>query len=512
MFKRDVKKYSNFNDYIAKLSILHKAETFIDFLENLSSIVVEEDQTRFTISLGSEAIKDDQIIEYDPDENLLETTSQYEDSLDISVAEELPKKSTNSTNDDITTEQLQWIHEEVKRSEIMKGKRVLYKCSICETSLSTSASLVRHLRDLHILADTNKFAERKRNGFKVEIQRCKINVLTPQGPEAFWKCSRCETEKIYKSEQGLKLHLRSQHSDEEFNKQEVTSTWICSIKTCKEIFPSFEEVEKHVKRFHPNEGKIFEVIKEELKDSDDASPTVKKRKLNTQQDLTEAQQNWIQKQADKGETVKGRKKVFKCSQCEIELSTRASLIRHIRDLHLLKCPIDDDKVTLKEETEASKIEVATVKGLETIWKCFQCDRIYQSEQAFKLHYKLTHQPAPKIASSLIATCKASIIDKNQVRDVWKCPMCDKPFKHRDGLKGHLKCEHPNLEAVEEKVVAKEKSNFSFVSEKLEGKFETSEKSDTFCYECGLKFLTSKHHVKPVAASPLEKQNSKISSK
>lgn len=157
MFKRDVRKYSNFNEYIEKLTILNKAENFLDSVESLFQIQIAEDATKFILSLeGSletEVIKDDHIIEYDPDDNILETNSQYEESLDISVADEGPPKKF-STNDDISAEQLQWIHEEVARSEFVKGKKTLYKCSICETSLSTSASLVRHLRDLHILAST----------------------------------------------------------------------------------------------------------------------------------------------------------------------------------------------------------------------------------------------------------------------------------------------------------------------------------------------------------------------
>lgn len=492
MFKRDAKKYTNFSDYLAKLTILNKAENFIDSLETSFQVYIEEDATKFILSLESpqdNEVHNHHIIEYDPDDNIFETNSQYDDSLDISVADESTKKF--STNDDINEEQLQWIHDEVKRSEYVKGKKTLYKCSICEVSLSTSASLVRHLRDLHFLVDTKKFADRKKNGFKIEVQRSKINVLSPHGLEAYWKCHRCDEDKVYKTERGLELHLRSSiHANEEFNEQEIITTWVCSEKGCTNLYGSYEEVEKHFMKLHPNEGKMFDVFKNEPSE-EDARP-FKKRKLNTQEDLTEAQHEWLRNQTDIGELIRGRKTVFICTQCKIELSTRASLTRHIRDIHILRNP-NKDKEILKQESESSKFEVSTENGIDLIWKCFECSRVYKSEQAFKLHYKLSHKQAP-VASSLIATCKSSIIENNEVRDVWKCPICNKQFKHRDGLRGHLKSEHPNMEEVEEKIAKEKSSDSSIFSKKFDRKMNV--KNEESCYECGLKFLTAKHHVKP----------------
>lgn len=231
----------------------------------------------------------------------------------------------------------------------------------------------------------------------------------------------------------------------------------------------------------------------------------KKRKLNTLNDLDEGQINWIREQVTAGEYMKGRKKVFKCQVCDCQLSHQASLTRHLRDVHVLK---NDTKSreNFKGEVNNSKLVVETQAGLEVIWKCQRCeiDRIYKCEQAFKLHLRMTHIRATKVATALITACKVSIVDGESSRDAYQCPDCGRIFRQRETLRFHIKSEHPNINEDETKErlqkeqeirkMSKSGQAIVRISQSLEHKLQVG-KSANFCHECGLKFQTSKQRMK-----------------
>lgn len=495
MFKRDVKKYNNFNDYKNKLEILNKVEIFLNNCEIDSNFVIDEDAARITIrndyDLNHENYTEDSqdndqiIIEYDPNED--------EEISEVAI-ESVIKAKKNNTNDDLSDDQLQWIHEEIRKSEIAKGKKVFFRCSICGRTLSTSASLMRHLRDIHLLVDI----EKKDDNIKAEVQRSKVNMLTTNGPEAQWKCFRCNNEdKLFKSEQSFKMHLRGAHINElQCENERVTKhkrLWLCPMSMCQErVFSSIEEVGTHVTKCHPDDHNFVSIIKQHLNsctesENEERTSSLMKRKLNTLQDLSKSQINWIRNQLNESEFMSEKKLLHKCSLCGKELSTQASLVRHLRDLHLLKS-IDEEKTVLNDELSASKVEVTSEEG-NSVWKCLSCDRLYKSEAAFKLHYRITHNSRQVISSKLIASCKSSIIENEEVREVWKCPDCKRYFKRRDGLRIHIKIAHGNeiIEDGIEKLVKKKR---------LEHYVQNMSQDESNCNECGLKFLTGKNHMKP----------------
>lgn len=290
----------------------------------------------------------------------------------------------------------------------------------------------------------------------------------------------------------------------------------CDLSECNLKFFTYESMQLHLEAHAKDEGlknlieeessvvihsiEEFEYVKFSEEEVEDEVQPAKKRKLNTLNDLTDDQINWIRQEVAAGEIIIDKKRVFKCTVCEIILSTQASLTRHLRDVHMLKSK--KGLTDFKAEVKSSKLNFETSSGNKTIWKCLRCenDRIYKSEQAFKLHLRMEHVRGTKVDTAFIAACKTTITETNGTRNVWQCPDCERIFRHRDTLRNHIKLEHPNIDEVEAKRKILEKNGMlnnetlSRIAMRLE---ETSVgKSLSFCNECGLKFATSKHHMKP----------------
>jgi len=354
LFKRDVKKYSNFLNYITLLEVLSKLEKFLGCFEDISTLSISEDSTKWCIQLenATELPKEAEIIIYDPEEVVGEVTC----------------------------------NDSMIRDDVSLGE-----------SITTSP------------AKENDFLSQEINNEQIKLD------------------------------------------------------------------------------FHPTESEL-----------DVSKP--KKRKLNTLNDLDKAQVEWIREQVSNSGFLKGKKRLFKCPQCQVVLCTQASLIRHLRDLHILKNPTDE-KTILKEEVANSKLIIDTENGKEIVWKCSRCerDRIYKSEQAFKVHFRMNHIRDKKIDSSFIANCKTTTMIENEgMKDVWKCPECSKIFRHRDGLRHHLKSVHPNsfdeTKSDFNETADRSIQDISRLTEKVQNK--NVSKGENFCNECGVKFILCKHHVKP----------------
>lgn len=473
-FKRDTKKYRNFREHLEKLDILSKVEAFLDESENVANLNVFQCDNKFTISTQ---------IDFD-DENFVQV-EKYELEPD----------------------------------------------ETCEEFIEyDSGETVSHIQEDEIFVELNQKRE-----FQAKVKASRINVITKDGPESIWKCGRCSERRIFKSEQAFKLHLRTTHlrpikpslvtecnlvlATEEGNK----FLWTCP--NCLDVsFETKECLVYHIKSIHPTDLKdetafidvVFEdppvkilesLPLEEFLVSDEEPQQAKKRKLNTLNDLTVDQINWIRKEVAAGEMVRGKKKAYKCTVCDCVLSTQASLTRHLRDSHVLKSA-KEDKTAFRQEVDSSKLIIETSNGNETIWKCSRCenDRIYKSEQTFKTHLRMVHIRATKVDTAFIAACKTTTMEADGPREVWKCPDCMRIFRHRDTLRNHIKMEHPDMDEEE----ARKKINqdqptdhadmtqhvdtISRIAKKLENK--DFGKSMNFCVECGLKFATAKHHMKP----------------
>jgi len=76
--------------------------------------------------------------------------------------------------------------------------------------------------------------------------------------------------------------------------------------------------------------------------------------------INKDQMEWIREQDSNSDFLKRKKRVFKCPQCQVVLSTKASFIRHLRDLYIFRTPTDE-KAILKEEVANSKLTIDTKK-------------------------------------------------------------------------------------------------------------------------------------------------------
>lgn len=287
-------------------------------------------------------------------------------------------------------------------------------------------------------------------------------------------------------------------------KEENSDVWNCPYCDV-DSYTTRKSFNYHIKSNHTDQEETIEMITEEFLflEYDDENQSVKKRKVNTLNDLSEEQINWVRKEVKAGEMLNGRKKSYKCTVCECVLSSQASLTRHLRDLHVLQKK--QERTTIKQEVNNSKLMVSGV----LIWKCLRCenDQIYKSEQSFKIHLRMKHIRATKVNTAFVAACKTTVHEPDGFREVWKCPNCSRIFRQRDSLRNHIKLEHPNMNEEEAKkrmeeeratllAASTEQSNevVSRIIKKLEAK-ETG-KSLSFCNECGLKFATAKQHQKP----------------
>lgn len=333
MFKRDVKKYSDFQTYIKRLKLLSEVDAILSQCTDLSSYSIHQSNETIIVSkeeiidglMPSQMIQDEmcpndkndadeesemvvveeeevsQVIE---EEYIDETDIQeqfgisYEnqtqqETVELTSAEEIvfseaaavssiekeewsenssqssPKRKKKyvykvNTNDDLTEQQLQWIREQVRKSEIQVGGKRMYRCQICGQQLRISGSLKKHLRDSHLLkSKTEQEQKSSRQAFKDEIKRSKIEIETSEGIETIWKCQRCRQNRIFRSEPGLKVHLRYNHiRDQVIDVQFIakckismeTSTgikdaWMCP--NCRKILRSRDGLRNHFKLEHP---------------------------------------------------------------------------------------------------------------------------------------------------------------------------------------------------------------------------------------------------------------------
>lgn len=308
MFKRDIKKYSLFADCLANLRILAKVEAKLG--ENVMDLHVSKHDDTIFISPETEIMKvteqlvgeelsedpaeldvceqtdfpeDSEVLEEEYIEEQIENLQSEEetnaqDVRDCTLAIEVetedrevssrPRRSTTkkyiyptNTNDKLTDEERDWIGQQVENSEVQRDGVVIYKCPLCDTYLKIAASLKKHLRDTHILkSDKQVDVKNSRQALKDEIKRSKMVIETSSGPETIWKCSRCTTNRIFRSESGLKVHIRYNH----IRSQVIDPSFIaqCRIENyfgtkdgwtcpgCPKVLRSREAFRNHLKLEH----------------------------------------------------------------------------------------------------------------------------------------------------------------------------------------------------------------------------------------------------------------------
>lgn len=255
MFKRDLRKYSSLKEVMGELVILAKVEGLLKEVEDVSELLVfqrdneiviantyepEETDEQYPVKLEEfEIIEEAQVAEVleeyfeepvgkneipqesieffqEPDEmsqvELPEEIAQAENETD-QPKDRTPKRQRSrkynypvNTNDRLTEKEKSWINQQVRECEVTKNGKTFYQCSRCDTRLQIPGSLKKHLRDVHLLKSAQDQQDwNSRKAFKDEIKQSKMIIGTSSGPETIWKCQRCESHRVFRSEPGLKV-------------------------------------------------------------------------------------------------------------------------------------------------------------------------------------------------------------------------------------------------------------------------------------------------------------------
>lgn len=296
-----------------------------------------------------------------------------------------------------------------------------------------------------------------------------------------------------------------------------------------EQITKFDSTEPHGSSYDPNETEIIEehVIEESLQNSqfteaqseippieelsfaseeteykENGGPGKRSKRdrkykypINTNEKLSDEEKEWINDQVRNCEVIQEGLVFYKCSLCDAYLQIPGSLKKHLRDCHILKSEKDQDvrdsRKAFKDEIKRSKMTIATSYGHETIWKCQRCEsnRIFRSEAGLKVHIRYNHIRGQKIDVKFIAKCKIVVDGK----DAWGCPECEKILRSRDGLRHHMKLEHPNVfgSSNEENHTMNhvDNDNESLLNI-LESKRRSlnTETSKSSCNDCGINFF------------------------
>ena len=288
-----------------------------------------------------------------------------------------------NTNSKLTEEQKTWIHKEAKKSAVKNGNKTSWKCSQCGAQMCSAWVLRKHLRDVHIIKLTKQTRDKNRGkDFMDEVRRSQEFENGTKNP--FWKCEHCDN--ILKSESGFIKHLLYAHV-----KNSVVDPSI--IADCK-------------------------------------------IKIENDDDRT-CELGW------------------RCPQCKKMYKTSTGLRNHFKlehrdiDFGGEKYQKKIDEVSkrstlLKAEEMKSEIILQTEKGPRKVWQCHRCNelRYFKSESGFRAHVRHFHLIPRNLDIEKIENCKTIIEESEFKHKLWKCPVCTKTMKTKDGFISHVTQEHP----------------------------------------------------------------------
>ncbi|CRL07784.1 CLUMA_CG020738, isoform A [Clunio marinus] len=371
------------------------------------------------------------------------------------------------------------------------------------------SSFQKNLQMLHILSKVEKSLNYSSNIDEFVIKQCESSVIISPKEEIH------NIERILKTDETIIHDSSDEVHQDTANEPEYVEEYIEEIIKPEEV--SYDEIEEahdesiRSEDFHELvECRVASPIAEsKIKIESYRKPKQQgnqkyKYPINTNDKLTEEQKDWIREQVRESEIMIDGKINFKCSLCNVIIQISGTLKKHLRDCHLLKSEkaleIANSRREFKEEIRKSKIILKTSNGIETIWKCQRCDsdRIFRSETGLKVHIRYNHIRNQVIDAKFIANCKISLETENGLKNAWKCPECEKILMSRDGLRNHMKSEHPNTlegnRTYENNISLKHDNSGDFQSEILLNLLEKKRRTlnlDTFsgiCEECGVQFI------------------------
>lgn len=312
-------------------------------------------------------------------------------SLEIKTLAIAPANSSShtprwNTNLNLTEEQKLWILEDAKKSAVQTADKVSWKCSQCGSQMKSVSVLRKHLRDVHIVNPTKQKRERKRGkDFMEEVRLSQdFEELEDGTKELFWTCKHCGN--ILKSESGFIKHLLYTHVK----------------NSC--IDPS----------------------------------VIAKCKINIEYDDDRpSEPGWRCTECEKlYRTSTGIRNHFKLEHPDIDLGGE-KYQRKIEEASRLSS-------FLKAEEEQSEIILETESGHRKIWQCHRCQepRYFRSKRAFKAHVRHLHLIIQNLDKEKIEKCKIVSNEGGVQQKLWRCPVCTKTTKTRDGLVSHVTQDHP----------------------------------------------------------------------
>lgn len=469
MFKREVKKYNSFSENIKKLDLLIKIDDILNNYEDISDLSVYQNESTIIISKNLEEneqempqnednclIEDDgMLIEEDPvkcqihEEEYIEeqeeeciveepkiinikteegaseySYDQMTDSYNSSEGNPVKRRKKYSykvnTNDSLIPEQIAWIKSQVTKSEIIVNDKKMYKCQICGTVLQIAGSLKKHLRDVHVLKTPDEEDEREsKRAFKDEIKRSKIIIETSKETETIWKCQRCTENRIFRSEGGLKVHLRYNHIkshviDAEFvanckiaieSDGQMKNAWQCP--ECKKILKSRDSLRNHMKLEHTN---VVESLQSSMKE-----------------------EGFIDKSSMKTEEMSMLSQSISIDEGNWQQLTRRKSHHNLSSIVCEPCGLNFVNGTTKREKSQEihqqlHIILKVVSQSYELPKCEQCKIMFSNNEDLANHL-ITHDNEEIFTSEglsfMVATkYKESIgTASNDDYDKWKCGHC-----------------------------------------------------------------------------------------
>lgn len=255
MFKRDLKKYSSLKEVMGELVILAKVDDLLKEVEDVSELLVFQRDNAIVISNAYEDEDTDEqdLVKHEEFEIIIEeaqmaeaveeyieepvgkyeipqeSIESFQEPVEMSQAvlvEEVPQAENETdqpkartkrqksrkynypvnTNDQMTEKEKAWVNQQVRECEVNQDGKTFYQCSKCDTCLQIPGSLKKHLRDVHLLKSAQDQQDwNSRKAFKDEIRQSKMIIMTSNGSETIWKCQRCESHRVFRSEPGLKV-------------------------------------------------------------------------------------------------------------------------------------------------------------------------------------------------------------------------------------------------------------------------------------------------------------------
>jgi uncharacterized C2H2 Zn-finger protein len=242
------------------------------------------------------------------------------------------------------------------------GYRRTYQCPICKKKFATKEAIKKHMVENHKTKDSNKSAEVNR-----KPQQCMICDASFDDRQDLTKHINDVHDSFYKN-----AFLKKSQSKNAVKKQEqqnlnsvIQKPNVC--KSCNRYFIDMKELKEHNLKEHCKKSKATD----------------------------------LEKSTDKVKTAQNdgnKKKPHSCGLCDCSYDFGQNLLRHMKDVHLLKtheiheCFICKVKFPGKTETENHINELhMTVHEGKHKFQCPSCDKVFSEKAFIRNHIAWVHE-------------------------------------------------------------------------------------------------------------------------